>query len=188
MKKLCTAEKEAIINALENRDSTALAEIEKSYGALLRRIAINLGLNSSDTEECMNDTYLEVWNTIPPTKPESILSYVCMLMRRIVIDRIRYNSAEKRANTVYTEISQELDSCMDVENMVIDEICIPTILNHFLENQTSENREIFIRRYYEFESTKEIARDMMIGVNTLEKRLSRMRAELKKILKEWGYN
>ena len=56
------------------------------------------------------------------------------------------------------------------------------------ENQTPENREIFIRRYYEFESTKEIARDMMIGVNTLEKRLSRMRAELKRILTEWGYN
>ena len=186
MKKLCTTEE--VVKALENRDSTALADIQKNYGALLRRIAVNLGLNSVDTEECMNDTYLEVWNTIPPAKPKSIRSYVCMLMRRIVIDRIRYNSAEKRANTVYIEVAEELESCMDVENTVIDEMCIPTILNQFLENQTSENREIFIRRYYEFESTKEIARDMMIGVNTLEKRLSRMRAELKRILKEWGYN
>lgn len=183
--KLCTTEE--VVNALENRDSTALADIEKSYGALLRRIAVNLGLNSGDTEECMNDTYLEVWNTIPPAKPKSIRSYVCMLMRRIVIDRIRYNSAEKRANTVYIEVSSELESCMDVENTVIDEMCIPTILNQFLENQTSENREIFIRRYYEFEAPREIARDMMIRINTIEKRLSRMRAELKNILKEWGY-
>lgn len=186
MKKLCTTEE--LVKALENRDSTALADIQTNYGALLRRIAVNLGLNSGDTEECMNDTYLEVWNTIPPAKPKSIRSYVCMLMRRIAIDRIRYNSAEKRANTVYIEVSNELESCMDVENTVIDEMCIPTILNQFLENQTSENREIFIRRYYEFEATREIAHDMMIGVNTLEKRLSRMRAELKKILKEWGYN
>lgn len=186
MRKLCTTEE--LVKALENRDSIVLADIQNNYSALLRRIAVNLGLNSGDTEECMNDTYLEVWNTIPPAKPKSIRSYVCMLMRRIAIDRIRYNSAEKRANTVYIEVSRELESCMDVENTVIDEMCIPTILNQFLENQTSENREIFIRRYYEFESTKEIARDMMIGVNTLEKRLSRMRAELKKILKEWGYN
>ena len=186
MRKLCTTEE--VVKALENRDSTVLADIQNNYSALLRRIAVNLGLNSGDTEECMNDTYLEVWNTIPPAKPKSIRSYVCMLMRRIAIDRIRYNSADKRANTVYIEVSRELESCMDVENTVIDEMCIPTILNQFLENQTSENREIFIRRYYEFESTKEIARDMMIGVNTLEKRLSRMRAELKKILKEWGYN
>lgn len=97
MRKLCTTEE--VVKALENRDSTALADIQKNYGALLRRIAVNLGLNSGDTEECMNDTYLEVWNTIPPVKPKSIRSYVCMLMRRIVIDRIRYNSAEKRANT-----------------------------------------------------------------------------------------
>ncbi|MBR6558660.1 MAG: sigma-70 family RNA polymerase sigma factor [Clostridia bacterium] len=186
MRKLCTTEE--VVKALENRDSTVLADIQKNYGALLRRIAVNLGLNSGDTEECMNDTYLEVWNTIPPAKPKSIRSYVCMLMRRIAIDRIRYNSAEKRANTVYIEVSNELESCMDVENTVIDEMCIPTILNQFLENQTSENREIFIRRYYEFEATREIAHDMMIGVNTLEKRLSRMRAELKRILKEWGYN
>ena len=186
MKKLCTTED--IVKALENRDSTALADIQNNYSALLRRIAVNLGLNSRDTEECMNDTYLEVWNTIPPAKPKSICSYVCMLMRRIVIDRIRYNSAEKRANTVYVETSNELESCMDVENTAIDEMCIPTILNRFLENQTAENREIFIRRYYEFEATREIARDMMIRVNTIEKRLSRMRAELKKILAEWGYN
>ncbi len=183
MKKLCTTEE--VVRALENRDSTALADIEKSYGALLRRIAVNLGLNSCDTEECMNDAYLEVWNTIPPAKPKSIRSYVCMLMRRIVIDRIRYNSAGKRANTVYMEVSSELESCIDVEKTVIDEICIPAIFNQFLEKQTSENREIFIRRYFEFEASRDIARDMMIGVNTLEKRLSRMRAELKKILAEW---
>lgn len=186
MKKLCTTEE--VVKALENRDSTALADIEKNYGALLRRIAINLGLNSSDTEECMNDTYLKVWNTIPPAKPKSIRSYVCMLMRRHVIDRIRYNSAVKRAGTVYIEVAEELDSCIDVENTVIDETCIPLILNRFLEKQSPENREIFLRRYYEFESTKDIAKDMMIGVNTLEKRLSRMRAELKKILTEWGYD
>ena len=186
MRELCTTEE--IVEALENRDSTALADIQNNYSALLRRIAVNLGLSSGDTEECLNDTYLEVWNTIPPAKPKSIRSYVCMLMRRITIDRIRYNSAEKRANTVYIEVSKELESCMDVENTVIDETCIPTILNQFLDNQTPENREIFIRRYYEFESTKEISRDLMIQVNALEKRLSRMRTELKRILKEWGYN
>ncbi len=186
MKQLCTTEE--VVKALENRDSTVLEEIEKSYGKLLRSIAFNLGLNSGDAEECMNDTYLEVWNTIPPAKPKSIRSYVCMLMRRLVIDRIRYNSADKRAGTVYLEVAGELDSCINVENTVIDEICIPMILNGFLEKQTPENREIFLRRYYEFEGTKEIARDLLMGVSAIEKRLSRMRIELKKMLTEWGYN
>lgn len=186
MKKLCTTED--MVKALEARDSEVLADIEKSYGALLRRIAFNLGLNASDTDECVNDAILEVWNTVPPAKPQSIRSYACMMMRRIVIDRIRYNAAEKRANTVYTEISEEFESCINVEKTVIDEICIPQILNEFLSEQSPEKREIFIRRYYEFESIRSISSDMHIGVNTLEKRLSRMRAELKKKLIKWGYD
>lgn len=186
MKRLCTTEE--TVKALENRDSSVLDDIEKNYGALLRRIAVNLGLNSSDTEECMNDTFLEVWNTIPPVKPKSIRSYMCMLMRRLVIDRIRYNSADKRANTVYIEVTNELEACIDVEKTVIDEMCIPTILNQFLEKQTPQNREIFIRRYYEFESTRSIASDLLINTNTVDKRLSRMRAELRQMLIEWGYS
>lgn len=178
---------EEVVKALENRDSYVLAVIEKDYGALLRRIALNLGLSSGDTEECINDTYLEVWNTIPPQKPKSIRSYLCMLMRRCVIDRIRYNSAEKRANPIYTETSGELEDCINVENTVIDEMCISAILNSFLKNQSQENREIFLRRYYEFESAGSIARDLLMGTNAVEKRLSRMRAELKKLLTEWGY-
>lgn len=186
MKKLCATQE--IVKALEKRDTTVLEKIENSYGALLHRIALNLGLKHGDTEECMNDVYLEVWNTIPPAKPNSIRSYICMLMRRIVIDRIRYNSAGKRAGTVYIEVTDELESCLDVENMVIDEICIPEILDTFLGRQTLENREIFLRRYYEFESTNGIARDLSLSSNTVDKRLSRMRVELKRTLAEWGYN
>lgn len=185
MEMLCTTED--VIKALEARDSNAIEKIEKDYGTLLRRVAVNLGLSSSDTEECMNDTLLEVWNTIPPAKPQSIRSYVCMLMRRQVIDRIRYNCADKRARTLYVEVSDELESCFDVEKSVIDEMCIPAIINCFLERQTLINREIFIRRYYEFESTKEIAHDLMMSANTIDKRLSRMRKELREILIEWGY-
>lgn len=186
MRKLCTTEE--LVSALENRDSSALEKIEQNYGALLHKIAFNLGLSQSDAEECINDTYLKVWDTIPPAKPKSIRSYICMLMRRLVIDRIRYNTADKRTGTIYIEVAEELESCLDVEAMVIDELCIPEILNRFLEKQSSDNREIFLRRYYEFENTKTIAHDMMIGVNTIEKRLSRMRAELRKMLTEWGYH
>ncbi len=176
-----------MIKVLENRDISVLAELEKRYGALMRSIAYNLGISTRDTEECMNDTFFEVWNTIPPQKPKSIRSYVCMLMRRTVIDRIRYNSAEKRADTVYLEVAEELEDCVNVEQTVVDGICIQEILNGFLAKQTPQNREIFIRRYYEFESVKNIASDMLISSNTVDKRLSRMRADLKNKLNEWGY-
>lgn len=186
MKKPCTTEE--IIKALDDRDPSALKEIEKNYGGLMRSMAYNLGMEPRDAEECMNDAYMEVWNTVPPAKPENIRSYVCMLMRRIIIDRIRYNSAEKRAGAVFSEISNELDACADVENKVIDEICIPSIINKFLKDQTPENREIFIRRYFEFESNKSISRDLMLTTSAVDKRLSRMRSELKKLFTQWGYD
>lgn len=186
MKKLYTTDQ--MIRALESRDSTVLVEIEKSFGALMRRLASNLGLDPSDTEECMNDAILEVWNTIPPAKPASIRSYVCMLMRRTVIDRIRYNTAEKRKNTIYLEAVGELEDMLNVESAVIDKTCISQVLNHFLGKQTAQNREIFIRRFFEFEGAKSIAADLMLSTNAVDKRLTRMRSELKQILNEWGYS
>lgn len=185
MKELYTTDR--VIRALESRDSTVLVEIEKNYGALMRKLASNLGLNPSDTEECINDVVLEVWNTIPPAKPTSIRAYVCMLMRRTSIDRIRYNTAEKRKNTVYLEAMEELASVFDVESAVIDKACISKALNVFLGKQTAQNREIFIRRFFEFEGTKSIAADLMLSANAVDKRLTRMRSELKQILNEWGY-
>lgn len=186
MKKLYTTDQ--MIRALESRDSSVLVEIEKSYGALMRRLAFNLGLDANDTEECMNDAVLEVWNTIPPAKPASIRSYVCMLMRRTVVDRIRYNTAEKRKNTAYLEVVGELEDVLDVESAVIDKTCVSQALNRFLGKQTAQNREIFIRRFFEFESAKSIAADLLLSTNAVDTRLTRMRKELKQILNEWGYS
>lgn len=186
MRQLCTTDE--ILKALEDRNTDALEWINSDYGNLLRSIAVNLGLGESDTEECMNDTYLEVWETIPPAKPKNIRSYLCMLMRRIVIDRIRYNSARKRANSLYLEVAGELADCLDMEAALVDGLTLSDALNSFLRGQDHKYREIFIRRYFEFESVKSIAKDLMMPSNTVVKRLSRMRNELKEKLKDRGYN
>ncbi len=177
---------EEIIKRLESRDMEMLVYVEKKYTGLMKRIAYNLYLDKYDTEECINDTVLEVWNTIPPNKPESITSYIGMLMRRRVIDKIRYNTAEKRGAPVYYEVLDELTDSMDLENTVVSKVYIAEVLNKFLEKQTPENREIFIRRYYEFESADSIGKDMFINSNTVYKRLQRMKDELKQMLSERG--
>ena len=185
MRKLCTTDE--IIKSLNERDPSALSDIAEDYAPLLSSIARNLGLSTSDAEECMNDAYLEVWNTIPPAKPKSIRVYVCMIMRRLVIDRIRYNSAQKRSNSIYIEVMDELSDCVNMENALITELTVNDAVNDFLKSQPPKYKEIFIRRYFEFESVKSIARDLLTPSNTVVKRLSRMRNELKKILKERGY-
>jgi len=186
VKKLYAAKK--ILTALEARDSSALEQIEKDFGKLMTNIARNLGLGRDDTEECINDTLLEIWNTIPPAHPESIRSYACMLMRRRSIDKIRHNTAGKRGKSVYFDLVQEMSDWIDVETAVIDSLCIPELLNQFLASQSAENREIFIRRFFEFESISSIAADLFLTVRTVEKRLSRMRQKLKEILSGGGYD
>ena len=177
-----------ITDALCRREGWALKELEELYTALMKRIAGNLHLDRRDTEECISDTLLEVWNTVPPQRPESYIGYISTIMRRQAIDRIRYNSAKKRAREIYLEAAEGLSELCDTENTVVDRLSIKDALNIFLSRQSKENREIFIRRYYEFESIQSIARDLALSTNTAEKRLSRMRAELKKILKERGYD
>lgn len=186
MKQLYTTD--TIIRALEMRNSSALEQIEKNFGNLMVSIARNLGLNKGDTEECINDTLLEVWNTIPPMRPQSIRSYVCILMRRRSIDKIRHNAAGKRKHTTYFEIAEETADLINLEKQVIDGLCIPELLNRFLSTQSPQNREIFIRRFFEFESISSIAANLFLSVTIVEKRLSRMRKKLKEIFIEGGYD
>ena len=179
------AERE-ILSALRSRDTRALEMIAESYGPLMRRVAFNLGLSRDDTEECLNDALLETWNTVPPAVPRSVRSYVCVIMRRVAIDKIRYNSAEKRRDTVYIEVLEELCDVASFENDVVDGMVIPQVLEKFLSELDADNREIFIRRFVEFESTASIASDMGLRAGAVEARLTRMRVKLKKMLARWG--
>lgn len=179
--------KEYIV-ALEARDERVLALVQKSYGRLLRSLGKNLHMSDADTEECISDALLSLWNTIPPAKPTSVRTYLCRLMRSAAVDRIRYNSAEKRDGTVLLDTEHELADITDLEKNVIDRILLSEILNEFLKEQTPKNREIFIRRYYEFDSTRSIAHDLFMTDAAVRKRLSRMRDELKELLGKWGYD
>jgi len=176
------------ISALEARDESVLGLVEKSYGRLLRSLGKNLHMSDSDTEECISDALLCLWNTIPPAKPTSVRTYLCRLMRSAVVDKIRYNSAGKRGNTVFLDLELELADGTETDNAVIDAVCIPEILNTFLRSRSPKDREIFIRRYYEFEGTRSIAQDLFMTDASVRKRLSRMRDELREILKKEGYD
>ena len=180
-------ERTDVTERLFARDESVLSAVEKKYGALMRRIAANLYLERSDAEECENDALLDLWNTVPPNRPESIRSYLCMLMRRRTVDRIRYNASAKRAHAALAEVSEELADGISLEDSVTDGESLSQVIDLFLSRQSPQNREIFIRRYYEFESAASISSDLPLTEGAVRKRLSRMRQELEKILREWGY-
>lgn len=179
-----------IIELLWNRDETALSELGNRYGRLCSQLSFNILNNHSDAEECVNDAWLGVWNSIPPNRPESLIGYVCRLVRNISLKRYSYNTAQKR-NSCYDVALEELEGVLvdtkDVESEVEGAHLTETI-EHFLDSLKQMDRVIFIRRYYFAASYAEIAAQCGISEKNVSVKLTRLREKLKAYLKEQGYS
>lgn len=91
-----------ITTLLESRNEQALKLLSEKYGGLCSSISYNVLGNRSDSEEVTNDTYMKVWNTIPPEKPRSLCAYVAKIVRNLSLDKLRYNNRSNRCSAVRT--------------------------------------------------------------------------------------
>jgi RNA polymerase sigma-70 factor (ECF subfamily) len=178
-------EDEAIVRLFLARNENALTETQKKYGGYLLRIAGNILGNASDGEECVNDTYLAAWNSIPPQIPQILRTYLGKLVRRISIDRYRKRSAEKRGGSEVELSIDELDECLPAVGNVGEEIeneRLGAVIGEFLEKLPCDKRRMFICRYFNSYSMKDIAKTFEISETKAANVLWRVRAELKKYL------
>ncbi len=175
-----------IISLFENRDETAISELNTKYGQLCGYLAMNILHNASDTEECVNDTWLGVWNSIPPKKPESLIGYVCKLARNIALKRFRYNTAEKR-NSSYDVALEELEGVLvsekDVESE-IDSALLTEAIESFLDSLEKVDRVIFMERYYFSAPYSAIAAKCGLTEKNVSVKLVRIRKKLREHLRE----
>ena len=172
---------EAIIQMMFDRQEEALTLIQNLYGRLIRSVAFNLYKSDTVAEECLNDTLLDVWNTIPPKNPDSLSAYVCTIVRHRTIDRIRADMAQKRyvaEQSEYYSVYEELSFLDDVADGVIERMELQRVMTEFIDSLSATNREIFISRFFDFESLDSIALKMHMSKNTLGARLHRMRRDL----------
>ena len=177
-----------IIELYWQRSEHAITETSNKYGRLLVSIALNILGNYSDAEECENDTYVAVWNAIPPTRPNIFSAFLSKIVRNISINRYEYNRAKKR-NSEYDLILSELEECVASassveENYVAGEIS--SYIDEFLETQKQETRVIFVRRYWYADPVKEIAQRMKISESKVKTVLFRTRRDLQEFLAERG--
>lgn len=180
---------EKIIKLLFERSESALEQITGLYGRLIKSIAFNLFKSDTAAEECLNDTLLDIWNSIPPEKPRSVASYAAMIARRRTIDRIRGEMAQKRyrpENSEYHSVDEELSFMDDIAGEVVEKMELTEQINRFLGTLSPTNREIFISRFYDFESIDSIAGRLHISKNSVNTRLTRMRNALKEQLEKGG--
>lgn len=175
-----------IIELFFRRLENAIDETDKKYGSYCRKISMNILSNREDSEEAINDTYLKAWNTIPPSKPNPLKTYLGMLTRRISLNRYEYYRAQKRNlcfETILSEVEQMLPSSSVTDS---DEGEITRAVNEFLKGLKKENRIFFVRRYWHSDSLEDIAKLCGCSESKVKSSLFRTRKALRKYLEKEG--
>ena len=175
---------EKIIEMLFVRSEQGIRELDVKYGKICHNLSYNIVNSRQDAEECVNDAYLGVWNTIPPTRPNPLLSYTAKIVRNLSLKSYWRKEADKRSGQ-YTIALQEIESCIADPKAVEDEIEareLARIIGTFLDTLTVENRVIFMRRYWFADSYKDIAEFVGLSEKNVSVRLTRIREKMKQYL------
>lgn len=178
-----------IIELYFSRSEDAIRQTDIRYGAYCRTIAFNILNDTGDTDECVNDTYLHTWNSIPPTRPNCLKAFLAKITRNLSINRISARMTQKRRASEYSVAYAELEnifSANESTDNLIDEILLTDIINQFLSTLSKETRMIFVARYWYFESITAISRKLHISESKTKMTLLRTRDKLKKYLEEEG--
>lgn len=140
-----------------------------------------------DSEECVNDTYLGAWNSIPPQKPNRLLAFLGKITRNLALNRYKRNRAAKRGNGQVEIALSELENCVpDIKGVdeITEEAVLVSVINRFLYAQAKTKRNVFVLRYWYFYSVRDIAITYNLTESKVKTILFRMRNELKKILEK----
>ena len=169
------------------RDEKALTETARKYGNYCYTVAFSVLNSMEDSKETVNDTYLELWNTIPPDRLTVLSAFIGKITRRLAIGRWRKNTAVKRGGGEFEATLDELSECIsdnaNVEKIVEGKLVVSTI-NEFLKKLPDTERNVFICRYWYADSVKSVAKQFGFSESKVKSMLMRTRTKLKQKLAE----
>lgn len=177
-----------IVRLFLQRAEGAIAAVAKKYGARLTALAKNILRDPRDAEEAVSDTYLALWNTIPPQEPDPLCAYSCRVCRNTALKKYRSNTAQMRDGS-YDLSLEELAECIP-DTPLEQTLCARELgraIDAFLARQSRNSRVIFLRRYWFGDSVKEIAMALGMKEGAVSARLSRTRSALGLYLIKEGY-
>ena len=179
---------EQIVTLFFARCEEAVSCTDKMYGKRLLHLAENIVRSPQDAEECVNDAYLGAWNTIPPARPDPLLTYLCKIVRNTSLNNYYRKKAAKRSGRCAAAM-EEIEACIaspDTVDAEIEARELARIIESFLDTLTAENRVIFMRRYWFCDSGRDIAEFVGLTEKNVSVRLSRIREKLREYLIERG--
>ncbi|KIR02622.1 RNA polymerase sigma-54 factor RpoN [Lachnospiraceae bacterium TWA4] len=181
---------EEIIELFWNRNEQAIEELQQTYGKELFGISYRILNNRLDSEECVNDTYLSTWNSIPHTRPKFLFAYIGKIVRNLSIDHLKKLKSKKREVDNLAILLSELEDCISTKNSITEELEYKELakdISIFLRKQKEEYRVYFIERYWYAKSVREIAKEYEVSEKKVESILYRCRKKLQQFLTERGY-
>ena len=179
---------EKIIDLYFARNETAIQETSSKYGKLCFFVANNILANHEDSEECVNDTYLGVWNAIPPHRPSRFRVFISRITRNLALKKFEYCSAAKRNPNALCSLN-ELSDCVSGKDYIEDELenkRIEQVISEFLSQQSQDRRTVFLWRYWYFESIESICRRTGYSQSKVTSMLFRTRKNLCTYLESEG--
>lgn len=179
-----------IVDLYLSRDEAAIGQTAEKYGFRLRLLANKILNNNESAEECENDTYLQAWKLIPPNEPRTYLfAFLGKIIRHLAIDICRRNSAGKRYG-LFCQLTNEMEECIpgsaDVE-AELEGKALSTCIDRFLQACSEDQRNVFVRRYWYFDTISEICDLYGYSQSKVKTMLFRMRKDLKVHLEKEGY-
>lgn len=176
-----------IIELYFERDENAIKETDAKYGKLCFRVANNILKNNEDSEECVSDTYLSTWNQIPPTRPNNFMAFLCKITRNLSLKRMKFLTAAKRTSVAMVSFD-EIEGYVSDDQLRADinDIELGMIISKFLRSEKPYARNVFIRRYWFFDSVSEIAAQYSFRESKVKSMLFHTRNRLRDYLKKEG--
>ncbi len=173
---------EQIIELYFERNEAAITESSMKYGAYCMKIAMNILHDELDSEECIGDTWLGAWRSIPPKRPSNLATYLGKITRNLSINRYKMKYADKRMINEFTVSLDELSDCVSGGDAVENDEQVRFIgesISRFLRTQKPLDRRAFICRYYYCDSISDIAERFEVSESRVKSLLFRMRQKLK---------
>ena len=181
---------EEIVSLYWQREEKAINATDAKYGKYLYTIAYNILNDNMDSEECLNDTYLGTWNSIPPAKPTILQAFLSKIMRNTALGRVRKSTAGKRIPSEMSISLEELDECIGWEPGEDEKYYVnrlSELFNKYLDTLSDRQLFIFVCRYYYSDSVARIADMLKLSKNTVFRDLAEIRKGLKAFLEKEGF-
>ena len=171
-----------IIELYWQRSEDAISETQSKYGRYCHSIAYNILYSNEDAEECVNDTYVKAWDSIPPTRPKRLSAFIGRITRNLALDRYEARNAQKRGGEVALALDEIAECVPDTQGEVSSDEALKEAINGFIGSLSARKRVIFLRRYWYAFSVADIAVSLGMSESNVKVTLMRIRTDFKEYL------